>query len=277
MNANKQSRICLVTGASSGIGYATAAELLGKGYTVYAAARRVEKMEPLRKAGARLLALDISNPAEIERAVETVLAEQGRIDILVNNAGIGIYGAVEDVPLAQARHLFEVNIFGLVGLTQHVLPAMRKQGTGTIVNISSVGGEVSIPLGSWYYATKHALEAISDALRQEVKPFGIQVIIIQPGIIKTEFQQEAIRDLMTISAQGAYRSLAEAMIKRDEQAAGQVNPASDPAVVARVVRKAIETAPPRPRYPAGYLAGTLLRLHWLLPEAVFEWLIRPRP
>ena len=144
-------------------------------------------MDAVGASGGHVLPMDVTNDADLERVVRTILDQQGRIDVLVNNAGFGLYGAAEDVPLEQARYQLEVNLFGPARLTQLVLPHMRKQRSGTIVNVSSMGGEIAFPLGAWYHASKHALEAYSDALRQEVRRFGIEVVLIQPGLIKTEF------------------------------------------------------------------------------------------
>jgi short-subunit dehydrogenase len=269
----KTTRTCLVTGASSGIGYVTALEFLRAGYTVYGVARRVDKMDAICKAGGHVLAMDIKNESDIQRVVATILAEQGRIDVLVNNAGVGLHGSIEDTPLDQARTLFEVNVFGLARLTQLVLPHMRDQKSGTIVNVSSIGGEIALPLGAWYYASKHALEAFSDTLRQEVKRFGIRVVIIQPGIIKTDFEKETANELRTVSGQGAYHELAEAMAKRAETALGGGGKASDPSLVATAIRKAVEAATPKPRYAVGYVAGTLLRLNRYLPVRLFDRMV----
>src|SRR5690348_15143016 len=173
-------KIALVTGGSSGIGEATALALAERGYTVYAGARRVERMEPLKAHGVRPLAMDVTDDASLQFAVSQMLAEAGRIDVLVNNAGYGSYGALEDVPLSEARSQFEVNVFGAARLTQLVLPHMRAQRSGTVVNITSMGGKVHTPLGGWYHGTKFALEALSDCLRVEAKPFGIDVVVIEP-------------------------------------------------------------------------------------------------
>ncbi|MCU1652217.1 MAG: Estradiol 17-beta-dehydrogenase, partial [Pseudonocardia sp.] len=177
----------LVTGASSGIGKETAKTLLADGYAVYVAARRVDRMSELEQLGATALAMDITNDEDIVAAVKRITAERGGIDVLINNAGFGMYGAMEDTTLDDARYQFEVNLFGLARLTQLALPYMRDRGAGKIVNISSVGGKIYTPLGAWYHATKHALEGWSDSLRLELKPLGIDVIVIEPGIIRTEF------------------------------------------------------------------------------------------
>jgi short-subunit dehydrogenase len=266
-------KTCLVTGASSGIGKATALELARAGYIMYGVARRVDKMEAMRTAGAYTLAMDIKNEADIERVVDTILKEQGRIDALVNNAGIGLHGSSEEVSMEQARNLFEVNLFGTARLTQLVLPHVRQQGEGTIIQVSSIGGEIALPLGGWYYASKHALEAYSDSLRQEMKRFGVRVVIVQPGLIKTEFEDETPKELRTISGKGAYGKLAEAMAKRAETSLGEGSKASNPSVVAVTIRKAIETANPKPRYVVGYVAGTLLWLNRHLPTRTFDKMV----
>ena len=270
-------KVCLVTGASSGIGHAAALELLRAGYTVYGVARRVEKMGGIRAAGGHVLAMDITDESDIERVVRTMIDEQGRIDVLVNSAGVGVHGAIEDIPLERARSLFEVNLFGTARLIQLVLPGMRQQRSGLIINISSIGGEIALPLGSWYYASKHAFEAFSDTLRQEVKPFGINVVIIQPGIIKTEFEKETPQELRAISGRGAYGRVAEAMAKKAETSLGEGSKASDPLVVAQAICHTIETPSPRPRYAVGYVAGTLLFLNRLLPTRLFDRMVTIQP
>ncbi len=270
-------KVCLVTGASTGIGHATALELAQAGYIVYGVARRVERMGAIGAAGGHVLAMDLKNDADLERVVKTIMDEQGRLDILVNNAGIGSHGAIEDIPIEIGRNLFEVNLFGVARLIQLVLPVMRRQGSGTIINVSSIGGEITLPLGAWYYASKHALEALSDSLRQEVKQFGINVIIIQPGIIKTEFERETPQELRTISGKGAYANIAEAMAKRAETSLGEGSKASDPSLVAKTIRAAIESSAPKPRYAVGYVAGTLLFLNKFLPVRLFDKMVTVRP
>src|SRR5215207_11623280 len=179
--------VALITGASSGIGEATAVELLRRGFTVYGAARRVDRMAALADRGVHVIEMDVTDDASMTSGVERVIREQGRIDVLVNNAGYGSYGALEDVPLDEARRQFEVNVFGLARLTQLVLPHMRAQRDGYIVNISSMGGKIWEPLGSWYHASKFAVEGLSDSLRVEVAEFGIKVVIIEPGTIRSEW------------------------------------------------------------------------------------------
>lgn len=263
-------KVCLVTGASSGIGMATVLDLLTAGHVVYGAARRVQKMEPIKAAGGHVLALDARSEDDLERAVATIIAEQGRIDVLINNAGTVLHGAVEDVPLDLARDQFEVNLFAPARLAQLVLPQMRSQWSGTIINVSSIGGEIALPLGSWYYAAKHALEAFSDTLRMEVKPFGIEVVIIQPGIIRTEFEDQTSAQILEFSGDGAYHQLATAMANSAE---GGLAGGSDPAVVAEVIREAIESEQPQTRYPVGRLADKLLELNRTLPDREFDAMV----
>ncbi|MFI7152153.1 oxidoreductase [Nonomuraea sp. NPDC050022] len=263
-------KICLVTGASSGIGHATALELLRGGHVVYGGARRAHQMEAIREAGGHALPMDVTKEEDLQRVVRTVLDAHERIDVLVNNAGAVVHGAVEDTPMAMARDEFEVNVFGPARLTQLVLPHMRARGSGTIVNVSSIGGEIALPLGAWYYASKHALEAFSDTLRMEVGQFGIDVVVVQPGIIKTDFEAGTARQLREISGTGAYRRMAEAMAQAAEPRAGVDSPASDPGVVATTIRQAVESARPETRYVVGWQAEAFLQLNRSLPDREFD-------
>jgi NAD(P)-dependent dehydrogenase (short-subunit alcohol dehydrogenase family) len=261
-------RVAIVTGASSGIGEATARRLQAMGYTVYAAARRVERMAPLAEAGIRPVGVDVTDDASLVGFVEHVLAESGRVDVLVNNAGYGSYGAVEEVPLDEARRQFEVNVFGLARLSQLVLPQMRRQGSGRIINISSIGGKIYEPLGGWYHATKFAVEGLSDSMRMELAPLGIQVVVIEPGAIATEWSAIAGQHLLDTSGQGAYaeqaaRTAAFLMADPDGQA-------SPPSVVAGAVAKAVRARRPRTRYAVGRGAKPILAARRLLPDRAFD-------
>ncbi|MFE0152281.1 oxidoreductase [Nonomuraea sp. NPDC059007] len=266
-------KVVIVTGASAGIGKATALELIRAGHIVYGAARRVHKMDDIRDAGGHALALDARRPEDLERVIGTVAEERGRIDVLINNAGTVLHGAAEDVSIDQARDQFEVNVFAPARLVQLALPYMREQRSGTIINISSIGGEIALPLGCWYYATKHALEAYSDTLRMEVEPFGIDVVIIQPGIIKTEFEDHTPRDLREISGATAYGAVAEAMAVRAESQLGADTQGSDPGVVATVIREAVEAGKPATRYAVGWMADRLLELNRTLTDREFDKLV----
>ncbi|MFD1930959.1 MULTISPECIES: oxidoreductase [Nonomuraea] len=263
-------KICLVTGASSGIGQATALELLRAGHIVYGAARRVHKMAAISEAGGHPLPMDVTKEEDLQRVVRTILDEHQRIDVLVNNAGGVVHGAVEDTPLAMARDLFEVNVYAPARLIQLVLPQMRRRRSGTIVNVSSIGGELALPLGAWYYASKHALEAFSDTLRMETGQFGIDVVVIQPGIIRTDFEAATARQLREISGNGAYRQMAEAMARAAEVSVSASDQASDPGVVATAIREAVESPRPDTRYVVGWQADNLLSLKKSLPDREFD-------
>ncbi len=262
-------KVAVVTGASSGIGEETVKGLLAAGFIVYAGARRVGRMQPLEAAGARLLALDVADDRSMTGAVATILQETGRIDLLVNNAGYGSYGALEDVPLEEARRQFEVNIFGLARLTQLVLPTMRQQRSGRIVNISSVGGKLGEPFGSWYHATKFAVEGLSDSLRMEVRQFGIDVVVIQPGAIVSEWNRIAREGLLQYSGAGAYGASARAYAKFMESADGGRLP-SPPSVVARTIVKAAQTRKPKTRYATGGGAKPVLFLRRVMSDRLFD-------
>ena len=258
----------LVTGASSGMGKAAAVKLLAEGHAVYAVARRVERMTDLAELGAVTVAVDVTQEQDLVRLVERITAERGGVDVLVNNAGFGLYGAMEDISLDEARYQFEVNLFGLARLTQLVLPGMRERRSGRIVNMSSMGGKVYTPLGAWYHATKHALEGWSDCLRLELAPLGIQVIVIEPGLIDTEFADVVSGPLLERSGAGAYASLARQVADGTRKNyAGGATPAS---VIADVIAKAIVARRPRTRYVAGKYARMLMSMRKWLGDRVYD-------
>lgn len=264
--------VALVTGASSGIGEETALALQKAGYSVYAVARRVERMQPLADQGVHVFSMDVTDDLSMVEGVEKILAEAGRIDVLVNNAGYGSYGAVEDVPLDEARRQFDVNVFGLARLTQLVVPHMRERGSGRIVNVSSIGGKIYEPLGGWYHATKFAVEGLSDSLRIELRPFGIDVVLIEPGPIRTEWNQIARDSLVERSAGTAYADQARSVTKVLERA-DRPGMGSKPDVVARKIVKAATSGRPAARYPVGRGAGTIVTARKVLPDRVFDALI----
>src|SRR5271154_6717622 len=247
-------QVAFVTGASSGIGEATARRLLAAGYKVFAGARRLDRMNGLASLGATLLPLDLTDDASTVAAVEAIKAQSGRIDVLVNNAGYGSYGALEDVPLEEARRQFEVNVFGLARLCQLVLPIMRAQKSGKIVNVTSIGGKIWEPLGSWYHATKFAVEGLSDCLRVEVGRFGIDVIVIEPGAIRTEWTGIAREGLLQVSGTGAYAEQTKRHARLLETAETS-NLASPPDVVAKTILRAISAKRPKTRYATGGALG----------------------
>jgi NAD(P)-dependent dehydrogenase (short-subunit alcohol dehydrogenase family) len=261
-------RVVLVTGCSSGIGRAAALALAERGHRVFASARNRNDLAELERPNLAAVALDVTDPATIAAAVQTVLSRAGRIDVLVNNAGYGQYGAVEEVTTDEWRAQFEVNLFGAIAVTQAALPAMRQQRRGTIVNVSSVAGKVAIPFAAPYCASKHGLEAVSDALRVELAPFGIRVVLVEPGPISTRFGDRARSGVAPLlSRPGPYRelyALAERAMDVDFQK-GKL-PAE---AVARVIVDAIESERPRARYPVGPMARALIALRRVLPD---RWL-----
>lgn len=267
------SRVAFVTGASSGIGASTAQRLRGDGFVVYAGARRMERMSELEAAGIRVLPLDVTDESSMSAAMARVLSDEGRIDVLVNNAGYGAYGAFEDVPLDEARRQIEVNLFGLARLTQLALPTMRAQRTGTIVNVSSMGGKITTPLGSWYHASKFAVEGLSDALRVELAPFGIRVVVIEPGAIATEWGGIARDSALATSAEGPYRELVEAAAATLAEADRPEN-ASAPAVVADAIARAAASRRPKTRYVVGANARPAIFARRILSDRAFDAVMR---
>ncbi|HLH12004.1 MAG TPA: oxidoreductase [Methylovirgula sp.] len=266
------SKVALVTGASSGIGAATVKRLRADGFEVYAGARRQERMAPLAEAGARLLSLDLTDEASIAAAMAEIEAKSGRLDVLVNNAGYGAYGALEDVPPAEARRQCEVNLFGLARLIQLALPMMRKQGSGRIINVTSIGGKIHEPFGSWYHATKFAVEGLSDCLRMEVAPFGIDVIVIEPGAIRTEWAGIAHESLLRTSGDTAYGPWARRHARMLSEATSSKFP-SLPEVVANTIARAASATSPQTRYATGGGARTVLFLRRVLPDRMFDRLM----
>lgn len=268
-------KVALVTGGSSGIGEVAARELKDAGFTVYAAARRTDRMAALEQAGIRTLALDVTDAESARAAVGRIIAEEGRIDVLVNNAGYGSYGSLEEVPLDEAQAQLDVNVLGLARLTQLVLPQMRTQGSGRIINISSMGGRFATPLGAWYHASKYAVEGLSDAMRLEVGQFGIDVVLIEPGGIRTEWGAIAADKLRATSGQGAYRMQAEAMTRTlSATSEPGYRLASPPEVVGRAIMKAATARQPRTRYSVGIGAAPMIWLSRILPDRTFDSVIK---
>jgi short-subunit dehydrogenase len=263
-------KVAIVTGASSGIGAATARRLNAMGYTVYAAARRLELMAPLAEVGIRPVRVDVTDDAALTSLVEQIIAESGRVDVLVNNAGYGAMGAFEEVSMAEARRQVDVNLFGLARLTQLVLPHMRRQRSGYIINISSIGGKIYVPLGSWYHATKFAIEGLSDTLRLEVAPFGIHVVVIEPGAIATEWHGVASENLVATSTQGAYAGQAATV----EKVLSGGRFASSPDVVAKAIGRAVTARRPRTRYAVGLGAKPVTYARRVLPDRAVDALAR---
>ena len=277
------SRAILITGCSSGIGRATAKRLAGAGWPVYATARRVDSIRDLEAAGCRILPLDVTDERSMRAAVAAVEGTHGAVGVLVNNAGYSQSGAVEEVPIEAARKQFETNFFGALRLCQLVLPAMRAQRQGRIINMSSIGGRLTFPGGGMYHATKYALEAVSDVLRWEVRPFGIDVVVIEPGLIRTDFGRAAAESVEAIGgAESPYRAF-NAAVAQETTDAYKLPFATGPDTVARVVERAVNAGRPRTRYVVTPGARAAVALRTLLPDRAWDLAMRaqfttpPRP
>jgi NAD(P)-dependent dehydrogenase (short-subunit alcohol dehydrogenase family) len=278
------SRAVLITGCSSGIGWATAERLAQRGWTVYATARDVEAVAPLEERGCRLLPLDVTDEGSMRHAVEEVERAEGAVGVLVNNAGYSQSGAVEEVPMEKVRRQFETNVFGLVRMCQLVLPGMRGQGFGRIVNLSSMGGKLTFPGGGFYHATKYAVEAISDALRFEVRGFGVEVVVIEPGLIRTGFAQTAVGSMGEEEANSGPYAGFEAGVARTTRENYERGPLArlggGPEAVAETIERAISAARPRTRYAVTPSAKLLIPARRLLPDRAWDVLLRffyPQP
>ena len=263
-------KVVLVTGASSGIGYDAAIQLNEKGFTVYGAARRMDLLKTLVDKGINILSLDVTKEDSMQACIESIIAEEGRIDVLVNNAGYGSFGAVEDVPMAEARRQMEVNVFGLARMSQLVLPYMRKQKTGRIINITSIAGKVHTPFGGWYHATKFAVEGLSDCMRMELKDKGIKVILVEPGGIKTNWGVIAADNLLKTSKGGAYEEFATQVAKSTKKSYTSGKFLSSPSLIAKTIVKASTKKNPKTRYLVGAGAKPALFLRRILTDKAYD-------
>lgn len=264
-------KVILVTGASAGMGLEMARDLQLDGNIVYGAARRIDRMESLKQFGVKIIALDVTDDASMLAAVNQIVKAEGRIDVLVNNAGFGSYGAIEDVSIDDARYQLDVNVFGAARLIQLILPHMREQRYGRIINISSIGGKFAMPLGGWYHASKFALEALSDSLRNEVAQFGIDVVVIEPGGVKSEWSDIATENLTKVSGHTAYKNMVN---KLGQSFRGDIaKRAAEPIVIVNLVKKAISAKRPKTRYSGGFMAAPLLFLRSILSDRLFDKLL----
>lgn len=271
------SKAVLITGCSTGIGRATAERLGAAGRRVYATARRVEQIADLEGRGCRVLPLDVTDERSMARAVATVEDAEGAVGALVNNAGYGLEATFEESPMSEIRRQFETNVFGLIRLSQLVLPRMRAQGWGRIVNMSSMGGKVSFPGGAFYHATKHAVEALSDVMRYELRPFGIDVVVIEPGPIKTRFGDTALATLEKVAGDGGpYAGLNAAIAHRvrDAYDGRTARFAAPPDAVAKAVQRALEARRPRTRYVVTLAARMMIGMGAVLPDRLFDAVLR---
>ena len=262
-------KVILITGASSGIGKNTALSLIKEGHVVYGAARRLEMMQDIIQAGGHAIKMDILKERNIDDVVNQIVKEQNRIDILINNAGYGLWGAVETISIAEAKRQFDVNIFGLAYLTKKIIPLMRKQKSGKIINMSSMGGKVYTPFGAWYHATKYALEGWSDCLRMELKNFGIHVILIEPGVIKTEFQDVMMDSTVERSIGTPYEKKLKALEKATQEMYAR-GIGSPPSVITKLIIKAINSPNPKRRYVGGLFAKPMLFIKKWFGDKMYE-------
>ncbi len=275
---NDVSKAVLITGCSSGIGRATATRLASNGWTVYATARRPESIADLERGGARTLALDVCDERSMAAAVEHVEAAHGAVGVLVNNAGYSQSGAIEEVPLDFVRREFETNVFGLARMAQLVLPGMRRQGWGKIVNISSIGGELTFPGGGYYHASKHAVEALSDALRFEVRGFGVGVIVVRPGLIRTGFADAVASGIEQAGlGDGPYAEFTDAVATATREAYEKgplAKLGGPPEAVAKTIERAIRARRPKPRYSVTPSAKLMLTLRRLMTDRMWDAFLR---
>jgi len=265
-------KVILITGASSGMGKETAKKLINDGHTVYTVARRIDQMQDLKSLGGHPLQMDVTNEDHIQTVVDTIIKKEGKIDVLWNNAGYGLYGSVEDVPLAEARKEMEVNVFGMAAMTQKVVPFMRKAKSGLIINTSSMGGKMYFPMGAWYHASKHAVEGLSDCLRLELKQFNIKVVVLEPGFIATEFGTVLIDNFSKISDNSAYKGMMDKIIEGTKKA-GEGNGSSKPSVIADAMSKIVNSSNPKTRYRVGKFAKPMVWMRTYLGDRLFDKIV----
>jgi len=276
-------RVVLITGCSTGIGRATAEHLAEQGHTVYATARRPESIADLEAKGCRTMPLDVTNEASMRAAVDRVVAEEGAVGALVNNAGYSLSGAIETVDMDDVRRQFETNVFGLIRMSQLALPSMREQGWGRIVNISSMGANFVFPGGGIYHATKYAVDAISDALRFEVRAFGVDVVIVQPGLIKTEFGNTAADQVTEAEGEGPYAHFNSVVAKRTKEVYEDgplAKLGGGPETVAKTVEKAITARKPKIRYRVTPSAHLAINQRRVMTQGMWDAMLRtqfPQP
>lgn len=265
-------KVILITGASSGMGKETAKALIQQGHTVYAVARRIDQMQDLKTLGGHPMEMDVTKESDMHNVVETIIKQEGKIDVLWNNAGYGLYGSVEDVPIEEARKQFEVNLFGLAAITQKVLPYMRKANAGTIINTSSMGGKMYTPMGAWYHASKHAVEGFSDCLRLELKQFNIHVVVLEPGIIVTEFGDVMLKNISKFSSKGAYASLTNKLVTATKKMydSGQ---GSKTTIISKTISTIVNDRKPKTRYRVGLWAKPMVWMRIYLGDKLFDKIV----
>ena len=266
--AQDKQKVVLITGTALGIGKSTAEYLIDRGHIVYGGDIHIEENLYLNDIGGIALEMDVTNQNHVDNAVEKIISEQGRIDVLVNNAGLGVYGAIEDVSMDDIYYQYDVNLFGLARVTKAVLPHMREKENGTIINISSVLGETYGPLAGWYLSTKHALEGWSDALRVELKKFNIDVVVVQPGAINTNFSNVTKTYIDKYRENSPYQHLYGEPIT--DTGNDILSNQSDPIVIAKVINKAMEARNPKTRYAAGAYSKLGIFLRKIMTDKMFD-------
>ena len=266
--AKDEQKVVLITGTAYGIGKSTAELLIDKGHIVYGGDILVEENLYLNDIGGTALEMDVTNQEHIDKAINQIISEQGRVDVLVNNAGLGVYGAIEDVSMEDIYYQYDVNLFGLARVTKAVLPYMREKQSGLIINISSVLGETYGPLAGWYLSTKHALEGWSDALRVELKEFDIDVVVVQPGAINTNFSNVTKTYIDKYRENSAYQHLYGEPIT--DTGNDVLSNQSDPIVIAKVINKAMNARNPKTRYAAGAYSKIGIFLRKIMTDKMFD-------
>ncbi len=269
----KMNKVVLITGASSGIGLNTALAFIKEGFTVYAAARRIELMKSISENGGNVLPLDLFDDASMIKCVEEIISREGRIDVLVNNAGYGLGGSIEDVPVEEAKKQFDVNVFGMSRMIQLVLLHMRNQKSGRIINVSSMAGKFSSPFTGWYHASKYCVESLSDALRLEVKPFGIKVCIVEPGKIQTDWGVIHASNIRRFSAKSAYSENADSVAAWYEKGYSVNKNLSKPEVITKLILKAAKSKFPKIRYQAGKGAKSYPFIRQWTCDKLFDFIL----
>lgn len=265
-------KVILITGASSGMGKESAKALIKQGHIVYTVARRIENMQDLKMLGGHPIQMDVTKESDIDRVVDIIISEQGKIDVLWNNAGFGLYGSVEDVPLDKARKQMEVNVFGMAAMTQKIVPHMRKAKSGTIINTSSMGGKMYFPMGAWYHASKHAVEGLSDCLRLELKPFNVKVVVLEPGFIATEFGSVLLDQFDQLPKDSAYKSMMD-KIRKGTANAAKGNGSSSPKVIADAIIKIVNSNKPKTRYKVGKFSVMMPWMRIYLGDELFDTIV----
>lgn len=275
----QKQNVAIVTGSSSGIGYETSLLLAKSGFHTYASMRNLEKSKSITEIANKenlpleIIQLDVNDDRSVSEAIDKIVAEDNRIDVLVNNAGYGLFGSLEDLSIEEIKAQFETNFFGVIRVTQKVLPTMRKQNSGTIVNLSSVGGRVGVPVLSAYQSTKFALEGLSESLSYELEPFGIRVVIVEPGFIRTNIMNSSIMAKKSVDRQSPYFSLIQKVENHFKSM--MENPStSHPEEVANVILQAITSESPQLRYTAGNDAATVMQAKKTMSDSEFGNLIR---